>query len=416
MLYLSMRILLQCCLLCMILLSCATGNRESYVNSRGEIQVARCDNDTANSYHFCEVGESNDSLLLILAIDAHGDGNIAVTRIKEACDITSALIVGSDLIKNGYGNFEAAIDELIQDVRSKHTNVGDKVILIGFSGGARMAYTYSVKKPVYGLITLGAGPGGALPNCRYYGIIGLEDFNFIELYQRPEIGQFKLRDFQADYFRGGHMWPPVQELRDGLLFICKGINEGTDLQCNARSRELLALSDSLRSSHILAWKSLEKAYQLAIDEERGDILESAKVLAKDNAFRVRVENLEKFLEIEYNLRQEYVDMSMKADLDYWKSEIVRINEQIAFSSNTLQIEHNKRIKGFLGILFYSRLQKLSQKKGNERLKLTLLQAFAMIEPKNPDMFYFKSLYFSTVNEIDSASYYLEMSKRQGLKE
>ena len=404
--------LLICCLIA-ILTSCTSGNRQPVVYNLGEVQRSTCDGNPLHKYHFCQSGSDKDSLILILAIDAHGDGNMAVNKIKNACDMVPALIVGSDLIKNGFPDFEKAIDELIEDVRIKHPKIGDKVILIGFSGGGRMSYSYGLSKPVYGIMTLGAGPGKVFPTCKYYGIVGLEDFNFIELYQRPEIRQFSQREHQIDFFNGGHVWPASKEIRDGLLFLCKEIDANTEWACRLRAEQLVGNLDSLAGNPMLAWKSLEKAYRLAPGNDREAIMDRAKELQREKVFRSSIQKRENFLKQENDLRFQYMNMSMSADLKSWKKEIERINEQIAFSSDILAIEHGKRLKALLGILFYSRLQSLSAEGGNQELVKVLLDAFAILEPVNSDMFFFKSRYFERQSEPDSARYYLELARQHG---
>ena len=45
-----------------------------------------------------------------------------------------------------------------------------------------------------------------------------------------------------------------------------------------------------------------------------------------------------------------------------------------------------------------------------------IDAFAQLEPENPDMLYYKAVYFTKIQQMDSASHYLALARKNGLKE
>ena len=83
-----------------------------------------------------------------------------------------AVLIASNLVKNGFDGYDGAIQTLIDDVHQKYP-VGEVVFITGFSGGARMALGYALVHPVNGLILC-----GALANADQLNAVHCPDFNF----------------------------------------------------------------------------------------------------------------------------------------------------------------------------------------------------------------------------------------------
>lgn len=128
-------------------------------------------------------------------------------KFRDAVTEFPCLVVGSDLIENNFQGFEEAILQLVRDVELKYPVDAQNIILAGFSGGARMAYSFSVKYQVKGLMMCGAGPGRQMPSCPLYMIAGMGDFIFAEQYVRPDITSLKEVHKTSAFFHGVHEWP-----------------------------------------------------------------------------------------------------------------------------------------------------------------------------------------------------------------
>jgi tetratricopeptide (TPR) repeat protein len=72
----------------------------------------------------------------------------------------------------------------------------------------------------------------------------------------------------------------------------------------------------------------------------------------------------------------------------------------------------KRIKGYLGLLYYS-LSNSALKSNNLKDALKILDIYRLLEPQNPDMFYFSALYYNKKGNADSASCYLQKAIKAG---
>ncbi len=155
-------LLLYSTLLC-ALFSCSSAGKSNETEkvSGQAVQVIEktdsCKLDPKNTYevYIPKRSASVEKLPLLVIIDAHGSGKFALDKFKQGANQYPAILVSSNLVKNGFEGFEGAIRTLIEDVRQKYP-AGETVFMTGFSGGARMALGYGLVHQLSGLILCGA--------------------------------------------------------------------------------------------------------------------------------------------------------------------------------------------------------------------------------------------------------------------
>jgi len=100
------------------------------------------------------------------------------------------------------------------------------------------------------------------------------------------------------------------------------------------------------------------------------------------------------------MRQPYIEDFQTKDTLWWKKEIDTTNEKIKTEQNTYTNDMYRRIKGFWGIACYS-LCKQAINQQNVEVLNKVLAIYRMVEPENPDMFYFSAFspYWAGNNEI-----------------
>lgn len=368
--------------------------------------LEKCASDSANKYHILLPENLNPSqkLPLVIALDPHGDGRLAVNEFHDAVKFFPCLVAGSDLIENNFPGFENAISQLISDIKNKYPADEKQLIIAGFSGGARMAYYFSLNHPVKGVLMCGAGPGQQKPSCSIYAISGMGGFNFAEQYHHPEIQSFNDDQFTSDYFHGIHEWPQPQQLSDGLVFLLRDDNNIENIR-KKRSFELTQLADSLEKTgdELLAWKALEKAAKIAVDKsEKNEAIAHGKSLLETKAFRNAIKSLETDLNTENRLKQAYAQRSLTEDFDWWKNELTALNKNLETYKTGLKADHYLRIKGFIGILLYSRISKMIYDDPKNPQIINLLETYAFAEPENSYAWYFKALHDYQNGDIQSS--------------
>lgn len=368
-------------------------------------KIERCTIDTLNTYHILvpEKADASQKFPLIIVLDAHGSGALAVHNFQDAVSDFPCLVAGSDLIKNNFQGFENAILQLIRDVELKYPADEQNIILAGFSGGARMAQYFTLKYPVKGLLICGAGPGQQLPSCPVYMIAGMGDFNFGEQYIRPNIASFSNKQMTSSFFHGVHEWPEPGHLADALLFLLRDREDIAKLR-RSRSMELLQAADSLATvgDQLMAWQALEKAAKIAVNKSvKKKAIKKGNDLLENVDFQQAIQALENDLKTEQKLQQAYAQAMNIKDFSWWKKELTLLDKKLKTSSNGIITDHYQRIRGFIGILFYSRINSLIKSDPDNPQLKTMLESYAFAEPENPDPYYFMALYARFHDDYDA---------------
>jgi hypothetical protein len=394
-------------------------NREREIKTIVYTRVAakKCSADTLNAYHFILPVKHKGSIPLLIILDSGGDGLMAVKKIEPAVSRIPCIVVGSDLVRNNYPDYKQAVDILIKDACRKFYVSKEQIFIAGFSGGARMAFEYARKHPVKGVLMCGAGPAvksfQELP-CPVYMIAGTTDFNFSETYYNP-LNNSGLQSFLADYFRGTHEWPPAEMLKEGLLFLMgKSIPDGEHL-LKQESALLSVKADSLltKDETLFALKAVEKALKFNPGNELAK--KQMERIKSNRKFAGDISKLESDLILENRINQAYSLASMEHDSLWWAKEIKQLSLEIANNTHDKK-DHYLRIKAFLGILFYSRLNTLIRSQPGNNQIVHLLSAYRRAEPENPDVYYDYALYEWKQGNDRLSGKYLTVALSLGFKD
>ncbi len=355
--------------------------KNAYAVDYTHVAAGRCQSDTMNAFHFIRPVRYSGSLPLLIILDSGGDGLLAVRKMEPAVSGFSCLVVGSDQVRNNFQGYIQTIDNLIREFSMRYSV--SRIYLAGFSGGARMAYEYARLHSVQGVIMCGAGPSGytykELP-CPVFMIAGTTDFNFSETYYNPlkRSGQLNL---VSGYFRGIHEWPPADMLNQGLLFLMgKSVPGGTDL-LRLKSVQLSSKADSLlaKKETFFALKAIELA--LAFDAKNTTAKKQWEEFENNPVYQADIAGLESDLALETRINQAYAQASMTKDSTWWFNELETVIRLNWITTWECKKDHFMRIKAFLGILFYSRLNTLIHSQPDNGQIIHILAAYRKANPK-----------------------------------
>ena len=387
------------------LFSCSgTVNSNQTAKVQATIQVIEkteyCTLDSANSYEIYIPERSNpiEKLPLLVIIDAHGSGKFALEKFKPGVNQYPAILVASNLVKNGFVGYEGAIKTLVDDVHQKYP-VNESVFMAGFSGGARMSMGYGLVHPVNGLILCGALADANQINavrCPVISISGMDDFNFIETAQYLFQEQLIPGNLKIELTNASHNWPDSLMLSNAFGF----------LQLSGHSTDI----SKLKKSQITAYSQLQQA-RIDTLKMHGDFLKAALVarnmsssapfnndktfastynnLKTSPGYKEQLNQLEKCLKYEIGVRPTYIDAFQTKDSLWWKNEIKTTNEKIETEQNTYIKDMHRRIKGFWGIACYSFSNQAIQAHNVELLN-KIVTIYRWVEPENPYVLYFSA--------------------------
>ena len=394
----ALSLLLYSMLLCG-LVSCSVTNQSNETVTAFE-KTDRCKLDSKNAYevYIPERNDSVEKLPLLVIIDAHGSGKFALDKFKQGANQYPAILVASNLIKNGFGNYEGAIQTLIEDVRLKYP-AGETVFMTGFSGGARMAMGYAMTHQLNGLILCGALANAnqikAL-HCPVISISGMDDFNFIETAQYLFQEQLIPGNLKIELTNASHSWPDSLILTSTFGF----------LQLSCQAADIAPLTKSQLAVYC-------KNQKVRIDtlKKHGDFLKAALIarnmsstapfnndktftslyndLKANSEYISQLSRLKTCLTFEINARQPFMNDLMTKDTLWWKNEIKSMNEKITTEQDSYKNDMYRRIKAFWGIACYS-LSNRAVKEQNSKTLNKIIPIYGMLEPENPDMLYFSA--------------------------
>jgi hypothetical protein len=280
-----------------------------------------------------------------------------------------------------------------------------------------MAFEYARIHGVQGVLMCGAGPSvksdEELP-CPVYMIAGTTDFNFSETYYNPlkRAGQQKLVSF---YFRGMHEWPPADMIYDGLLFLTGKYLSGGDVLLKKESILLSGKADSLldKKETFFALKSSELALQF--DPQNTTAKKQWDEYKINPGLQGDLTKIESDLMLESRINQAYAEASLTRDSTWWFNELNQLSIEINNHAGA-QKDHFMRIKAFLGILFYSRLNVLIHSQPGNRQIIHMLAVYRKVDPKNPDVYYDYALYFLKMGDEKMSLAYLKIALSLGFKD
>jgi len=359
-----------------------------------------CKLDSKNTYevYIPERNNSGEKLPLLVIIDAHGDGKFALNKFKEGANQYPVVLIASNLIKNGFEGYDGAIQTLMEDVRQKYP-IGKTVFMTGFSGGARMVLGYALSHQVNGLILCGALANPDQINalhCPVISISGMDDFNFMETAQYLFQEQLAPVNLKIELTNASHGWPDSLMLANELGFL--------RLSCQAEdipslSKSQLEMYCQHQQTRIDAWKkqgdflkALLVARNMALTEPFNNdkaFASTYEALKTNPEYLNQMQRLEKCLNFEISVRQPYMDDFRTKDTLWWKNEIRTTDEKIKTEQDAYTKDMYKRIKAFWGIISYSFCNQATKEHNAEVLNKTL-SIYRMLEPENPDMYYFSS--------------------------
>ncbi len=153
---------------------------------------------------------------ILYALDAGARGILPVQRFRNAAEKYGYIVAGSNNSRNGPLTIvEDALNAMFKDTGSRFSIDAARVYLTGFSGGARSAVMagLAMKGRIAGVIGCGAGfpesmpPSPSVPFA-FFGIVGMEDFNFPEFRELDRQLEECNVPHQIEVYQGDHEWPP----------------------------------------------------------------------------------------------------------------------------------------------------------------------------------------------------------------
>jgi predicted esterase len=321
-----------------------------------------------------------NSEVLFVVIDPHGDGKLAIRKFRKVASELNVNVIGLNNVLNNTPGF---IDLIAKDIQSSGINYR-YLIMAGFSGGARMAFQYALKKNTDGVIMCGAGPGQMMNQALPFPLVmiaGTRDFNFVEQYYPPSSALAANVNLLALPFEGIHEWPGENSLFLTSKFILSKLNINQNFK--KESSQINQQFNTYRNEGklFLAFKQLEALSKIYPDDS---LKKKCTKFTNKPDFKKYMGHFQAILAEEMNRNQELIQDLNSKDEQWWYKTINKINSLMKDQSHRLESDSYARTKAFIGVLMYSVVSKEIRNPDSPNLE-KYLKIYEKLEPDNPDL-------------------------------
>ena len=339
--------------------------------------------------------------VLFIAIDAHADADLAIEHFRWAAEQYGFQVIALNNVENNDPKFEQHILQGIAQAKQDLQINPKYIFLSGFSGGARMALNYAFSHKAQGVIMMGAGPGSQTNSFPFplAMISGMQDFNFVEQYYPINSPQVQNPDIITLHWQGKHAWPDSSTIADAVSFILytsTAISEENIIRIPQLEKAKQAQKNNNLFFYFKELELISKTSTGELQEKTKNSIASIQQSPKAQHYFTQFNNS---LVTEQTRNQNYIKDLDEKPLDWWKTNIAKLDDLIA-ADNGINANSYARTRAFLGILLYSKTNAAISGQGNAKLLLKYFEIYELLEPENPDLFFFKAKYAYVISDND----------------
>ena len=434
----------------LLLFSCNTkGNKKNIENRtkdtivpvvkenfpKGEvIEQVVCKSDATQSYAmYLPKNYSTDKTYpVVYAFDAHGTGKLPVVKYKDLAEQYGYILIGSNNSKNGNAWEESVniAEKLFADAQNRLSINTQRIYLLGFSGGARVANGITITNgAIEGVICCGAAaPGMNSKNPRnnytWMGIAGNEDFNYTEIrkYDMVDLAGHAVKHALLT-FDGKHEWCPVEVMDEAFwwLELCE-MRKNSALKNDTLIKQRIAPAIKQIETFMQKNQTFE-AYQICkktinFYDGLADLTYCFKIykqLQTDAGVDKGMKLEETVWAKEEQQKQYYMSGFQATDFERWKREIAGLNQKIKTEKDKNTVLMYKRVLGYLSLAAY--MQSSGALKQNAIPQADYFsKIYELVDPTNNEAYYLSAAVAAKEGKLKDAITALNESVKNGFKD
>ena len=385
-----------------------------------------CKNDPQNSYtlYVPATQKTNGKYPLIIFFDSHAKGALPVLKYRTIADKYGFILAGSNYSKNGMATeITTKIGKtIIEDIITRLPIDSRRIYAGGFSGGARVATAFAdTDSRIKAVIGCSAGlpQQGIKNNFDFLGIAGTSDMNYLEMEQtNNRLEGTGMRHFLL-LFEGKHEWAPEKTMDDAFLWLT--FNAMKDHIIPSDSKEIDAFR--AKENNNIASKNIFTKLQALIKissflDGLADISKEKNQLAElqmSKEFQTYNQNKSAILIKENSLQQAYLKAMQSQKKEWWSTEINKLTAKKNSAGNNIEKAMYGRVLSFLSLVSFSYVNN-SLRENNLSAAEHFCSIYEIIDPENPDVYYFQACIYAIKKEKTLAFSYLEKSVSKGFND
>lgn len=401
--------------------SCNSNNTvvdEAKETQKEELKTSEIVYEPANAYYYYlpSIYKTNTELPILIFFDAHAIGDLPLKKYKKLSEKFGYILIGSNKSENGLteNQYFSIYNNIKNDISKKFSFNKARIYTSGFSGGARVASMIAISEGgIIGVIACGAGfpqlNGENQNKFNFVGIAGNIDFNYTELKQLANYLDNQNYKNHFIGFNGKHEWPPDSVMLEAFYW----------LETNAMRDSLKPKNDSLISEIQTFYN---KQFEMATDNTEKfkisetiisflDGLTDIETIKKKNWELINKSDVKQYLkketidiESEITERNNYAKYLNENDLDWWKSEINKLNAKSDLKS--------ARLLNYLSLMFFMSADGALKQNAIEEAA-AILDLYKLADPENSDVYYLYACYYAIIGDAGAAKEQLNFAIEKG---
>lgn len=391
-----------------------------------------CNVDTSQSYalYLPSTYSPEKNNPVIFAFDPHGTGNLPVATYKALAEKYKFILVGSNNSKNGtaWEDILKITTILFSDVQSRLNVNPQRIYLLGFSGGARIANGIARNNgSITGVICCGAAApasGATNPRTNYFfmGITGNEDFNYTEIkkYDKVELAGHSVKHALLE-FDGKHEWPPLATMDQAFWWMeLNEMRKNNGLKKNAHIPDSVQLALA-QLKILLDQKRSMEAYECCRKTinfydgltDLSTFFTTYKTLQTDQTIDAAMKREEQEWKQEEDIKKKYLQAVQSNDYNWWLNDISSIHSKIKNGPKREGLIY-KRVLSYLSLMMYLQTTQFMQQR-NTAAAMYFSRLYLLVDPKNPEAYYLAAALNAYQGERSEALRYLSNAVDNGFE-
>jgi dienelactone hydrolase len=356
---------------------------------------------------------------IVFCFDPHGDGSLPVNLLKDDAERFKIVLVGSNNIQNGMSQdvILQLVNTLMNEVQA-NVNINDrKIYLMGFSGGARVAFSVlNQHSNIRGIIACsGSIPASYIPQQIYIaGIAGTDDMNYAEMVAMEQGFSQEANRHILLTFSGTHGWPPKTTISTAIQWLSIGemkdniapINKETiDQFVHSQYNDSISLIEKHKGCKQII-STLNGLIDISLYQQKLENLEADSKLQKEMYMEARLDSIER-------ARQELYKQAFNSKpIEWWSDEIARLQKSTTNSKSKTEADLNKRLLAYISLYAFS-ASNYAKRTSDLQAFPRYLKIYGLADPQNPDYYYFMASYFALTGKKEQTLLALEKAIQFG---
>lgn len=390
-----------------------------------ENQVASKDSSVSYAYYLPEKYDGKTKVPVLFILDAHADVKTPINKYQTLANTYGYIFIGSQNIKNGMSGFESQkhINILIKEAKKRFVIDEKRMFVSGFSGGAKLAISFAQQIPdLIGVIACGGSIPlmvSEKPTYYYAGVVGNQDFNFLEVQQTYSVFDKQGLDFTSIVFNGAHEWPPAKSYEMALASMNIYAMKTKRLVKDNKWLDLFyqRMLDSVQSQKsrndlLLAHQTVSQAIRWFNGLHSLKELNNLALQIRQNPkLSQQMQKTQQLIRKEVQLRSAFIKAIQTQDISWWKSEVEKINQSTAVK-NKLQAQVSQRLLNYLSMACFM-LAKTDLDDVNLDNAIKKIHIYELVDPDNYDVYLMYARFYMLNGDTDKMNAYYKKAQNLG---